>query len=258
MPRKSNVSMMSTEDGTPVQSGMSVEDLNLPKTMVNRLAKGVLPANTNLQLVTQSAISKSATVFVNYLTSHASDIASRQNKKTIQPRDVFEALKELEFEAFIPRVEGELQRYNTIQCDKRNSYRRRLKEEKLAAEAQPTDAAAAPSTAGAETGGAPGANGHARGDDDDSAPASKKMRRDIEDSGMDMEDVDEGEDEGEEEQDEEDEDEEGEDEEEEEEEDDEEADDAAAAAQLREDPLEPREDGDGNESQGSESEGTDY
>lgn len=37
--------------------------------MVNRLAKGALPPNFNVQSVAQSAISKSATVFVNYLTA---------------------------------------------------------------------------------------------------------------------------------------------------------------------------------------------
>lgn len=37
--------------------------------MVNRLAKGALPPNFNVQSVAQSAVSKSATVFVNYLTA---------------------------------------------------------------------------------------------------------------------------------------------------------------------------------------------
>ena len=40
---------------------------NLPKTMVARLAKGVLPPNTQIQKETLLALSKSATVFVNYL-----------------------------------------------------------------------------------------------------------------------------------------------------------------------------------------------
>jgi DNA polymerase epsilon subunit 3 len=37
--------------------------------MVQRLAKGVLPANTQIQKDAQLAIWKSATVFVNYLAS---------------------------------------------------------------------------------------------------------------------------------------------------------------------------------------------
>jgi len=37
--------------------------------MVQRLAKGVLPANTQIQKDALLAISKSATVFVNYLST---------------------------------------------------------------------------------------------------------------------------------------------------------------------------------------------
>lgn len=46
-----------------------MQDLNLPKSIVQRLSKGVLPANTQIQKDAVLAMSKSATVFVNYLTS---------------------------------------------------------------------------------------------------------------------------------------------------------------------------------------------
>lgn len=45
------------------------QDLNLPKSIVQRLAKGVLPPNTQIQKDALLAMSKGATVFVNYLTS---------------------------------------------------------------------------------------------------------------------------------------------------------------------------------------------
>ncbi|KAF2145345.1 uncharacterized protein K452DRAFT_243282 [Aplosporella prunicola CBS 121167] len=191
--RKSNASVMSAED-----QGLSVEDLNLPKTMVNRLAKGALPANTNLQSIAQAAISKSATVFVNYLTSHASDVAARQNKKTIQPKDVLEALKEIEFEQFTERVDRELQRYNTIQCDKRNTYRRKVKEEKR-------DDMNAPHNPDAPNGAAAHAPPHHAHDGE---PVAKRARRDSEEGEGDdtlgdeheqEEEEEEGEDEGDEE-----------------------------------------------------------
>lgn len=87
--RKSNVSAVSVDDSakqTPKEDGLSVEvcythikyksskfdkpqDLNLPKSIVQRLAKGVLPPNTQIQKDAVLAMSKSATVFVNYLTS---------------------------------------------------------------------------------------------------------------------------------------------------------------------------------------------
>ena len=45
------------------------QDLTLPKSMVARLAKGVLPANTQIHKDALLALHKSATVFVNYIAS---------------------------------------------------------------------------------------------------------------------------------------------------------------------------------------------
>ena len=50
---------------------MSLQDLNLPKSIVQRLAKGVLPPNTQVQKDALLAMSKGATVFVNYITSQS-------------------------------------------------------------------------------------------------------------------------------------------------------------------------------------------
>ncbi|KAB2569864.1 DNA polymerase epsilon subunit 3 [Lasiodiplodia theobromae] len=250
--RKSNASAAADED-----TGLSVEDLNLPKTMVNRLAKGALPPNFNVQSVAQSAISKSATVFVNYLTAHASDIAARQNKKTIQPKDVLDALKELEFDMFIDRTNNELNKYQEIQCTKRNTYRRRVKDEKRAAEAQATTngddadvststplggapaaalgvgaagAAALTATALATANGGSASNAHL---DENGEPAAKKAR--VDESGdHDMMEDDEGEDEEDEEE------EEQEEEEEEEEEDEEEGDEDEEGKGDEEDLLEEK------------------
>ncbi|KAK7702942.1 hypothetical protein SLS57_011136 [Botryosphaeria dothidea] len=204
--RKSNASVAEEEPG------LSVEDLNLPKTMVNRLAKGALPPNFNVQSVAQSAVSKSATVFVNYLTAHASDIAARQNKKTIQPKDVLDALKELEFDMFIDRTSNELNKYQEIQCTKRNTYRRRVKDEKRAAEAASTGTPLPPGSSG-EAAVTTANGGPAHEVDENGEPLAKKARVDLDNGDHDMED-DGDQDDGE--------DEEGEDDEQEEEEEDEE------------------------------------
>jgi DNA polymerase epsilon subunit 3 len=45
------------------------QDLTLPKSMIARLAKGVLPANTQIQKDALLAMHKSATVFVSYIAS---------------------------------------------------------------------------------------------------------------------------------------------------------------------------------------------
>ncbi|KAI9775624.1 MAG: hypothetical protein M1835_005746 [Candelina submexicana] len=172
-PRKSDASKAATGDeGTPGKDkdGISVEELALPKTMVMRLAKGVLPANTQIQKDAILAMSKSATVFVNYLASHAQEYTERANKKTIMPKDVLDAISELEFENFLPRLEAELAKYNEVQTVKRNSYRKKVREEKAASNGTPPSG-----LKGA-------ANGDVVGDevrstvDKDSPPAAKRPR----------------------------------------------------------------------------------
>ncbi|KAK5734843.1 hypothetical protein LTR17_008613 [Elasticomyces elasticus] len=182
-PRKSNVSSTSNgaEDGAEPttakasKEGLSVEDLSLPKSMIARLAKGVLPANTQIHKDALLALHKSATVFVNYIASTSFENAQLANKKTIMPPDVVAALKDAEFESFLPRLEAELKKYNDIQCDKRNTYRRKVKEDKTPAESAggegeqtAADAVASPAVvADVDT------NGHASPEDDE-RPAKKQ------------------------------------------------------------------------------------
>ncbi len=55
------------EDG-PVLTP-SFQELNLPKSIITRLAKGVLPPNIQIQSNAVIALRQSATVFINYLAS---------------------------------------------------------------------------------------------------------------------------------------------------------------------------------------------
>ena len=52
-----------------ISTKISLQDLTLPKSMIARLAKGVLPANTQIQKDALLAMHKSATVFVSYIAS---------------------------------------------------------------------------------------------------------------------------------------------------------------------------------------------
>ncbi|KAI9051088.1 hypothetical protein LZ554_005194 [Drepanopeziza brunnea f. sp. 'monogermtubi'] len=128
-PRKSDASKVATADeATPgkelaVRDGINIEDLNLPKSIVTRLAKGVLPPNTQIQGNAMVAISKSATVFVNYVASHANEHAATHNRKTIGPQDIFNALDDLDFPDFRDRLEADLAKFHEVQTDKRNAYR---------------------------------------------------------------------------------------------------------------------------------------
>ncbi|RPA95321.1 histone-fold-containing protein [Choiromyces venosus 120613-1] len=89
-------------------NGVSIDDHTLPKSIVTRLAKGVLPQNTNVQKDAILALSKGGTVFINYLCAAANDQAKQRGRKTINPKDVLEAMEQLEFGEFLPRLEAEL------------------------------------------------------------------------------------------------------------------------------------------------------
>ncbi|KAK4978407.1 hypothetical protein LTR28_005767 [Elasticomyces elasticus] len=194
--RKSAVSAISNGDEEQVYPRNGHSEYSLPRTMIQRLAKGVLPPNTSIQKEALAAFSKSATVFVNYIAAHGNEAAQAAGKKTIQPLDVMAAIKELEFEEFLPRLEAELEsksrisyvnptliidhgvlilsaEYNTIQCEKRNSYRRKVKEGRQSAALATTNGETpAPDSS---SGGASVA-GHSDTHDEDGPPA-KKVRR---------------------------------------------------------------------------------
>lgn len=54
-------------DGRPLSLFIYVQELQLPKSIITRLAKGVLPPNTQIQANAILAMTKSATVFINHL-----------------------------------------------------------------------------------------------------------------------------------------------------------------------------------------------
>ena len=103
------------------------QELQLPKSIITRLAKGVLPPNTQIQANAILAMTKSATVFINHLANayvpsftqsaahrgtntccySANEVTTLQNKKTVMPADVFRALDDIEFGFMRERVEAE-------------------------------------------------------------------------------------------------------------------------------------------------------
>ncbi|KAI1383108.1 histone-fold-containing protein [Hypoxylon trugodes] len=123
----------SKENGA--KDSVSIEDLNLPKSIITRLAKGVLPPNTQIQANGILAMSKSATVFINHLANAANERTQASNKKTIMPADVFNALETIEFDFMRERLEAEFQKFNEVQTTKRNTYRRKVAAAKKAEKA---------------------------------------------------------------------------------------------------------------------------
>lgn len=105
---------------------VAIEDLNLPKSIITRLAKGVLPPNTQIQANAILAMTKGATVFISHLANAANERTAGANKKTIMPADVFAALEDIEFPEFQETLQAEFKKFNEIRTTKRNTYRRRV------------------------------------------------------------------------------------------------------------------------------------
>lgn len=101
-----------------------LQDLLLPRTLVQRLAKGVLPPNTSVSKDALLALTKAASVFVSHIASTADE---RTVKKTIAPQDVVGAIKECEFDMFALRVEQELTLWEEVVRGKRRGYREKVK-----------------------------------------------------------------------------------------------------------------------------------
>ncbi|KAI2466136.1 histone-fold-containing protein, partial [Annulohypoxylon bovei var. microspora] len=117
------------------RDAITIEDLNLPKSIITRLAKGVLPPNTQIQANAVLAMCKSATVFISHIANAANEKTLSSNKKTIMPADVFDALNDIEFEFMRERLEAEFKKFNEVQTTKRSTYRRKVAAAKRAEKA---------------------------------------------------------------------------------------------------------------------------
>ncbi|KAM0322879.1 hypothetical protein ACHAQA_009220 [Verticillium albo-atrum] len=110
------------------RDAVTIEDLTLPRSIITRLAKGVLPPNTQVQANAILALNKSAAVFVNYLATHANEHTLNAGKKTIDPTHVFKALEDTELSFLREPLEAEFAKYAQTKSEKRIDYRRRQRQ----------------------------------------------------------------------------------------------------------------------------------
>ncbi|KJZ76645.1 hypothetical protein HIM_03981 [Hirsutella minnesotensis 3608] len=194
------------------KDAVTIEDLTLPKSIITRLAKGVLPPNTQIQANAILAMSKGATVFISYLASHANEHTTNAGKKTISPADVFKALDDTEFSFLRGPLEAEFAKFNAVQTEKRSSYRQKARAAKEGPSSRGDDTDMADTTTTSEAASGPRAkrartepNDHAdtededaEVDDDDEAAAAAAADGDDDDEVVEEEDEEEDDDEGEE------------------------------------------------------------
>ena len=91
-----------------MQETNSIEDFELPKTIINRVLKSSLPEGALFQKDAKLAFSKSGTVFINFITALAQDLAKQANLKTLTPEMIYKALELSDFEHLVPKVKETL------------------------------------------------------------------------------------------------------------------------------------------------------
>nr|CAH8859903.1 unnamed protein product [Trichobilharzia regenti] len=87
------------------------DDLYLPNAVLLRIIRESLPERTIVSREARSAISKSASSFILYVTSLASVHCEKSKRKTLTGNDILAALKEMEFGHFIPALNTFLEKY---------------------------------------------------------------------------------------------------------------------------------------------------
>ncbi|KAG0253471.1 hypothetical protein BG011_006349 [Mortierella polycephala] len=106
----------------------SIEDNELPKAILTRIMKQVLPDNTNIQGNAKLAMTKSTTLFINYLASAANDVAADAGHKIISGAHVLKALESLDLEDMVPRLTEELKAFQAIQKSRKEGASKSSKE----------------------------------------------------------------------------------------------------------------------------------
>lgn len=85
-----------------------IENFELPKSLVTKIAKSAIPDNAKLQKETVLSLVKGSTVFINYLAATAHDVAVSKQHKSISASDVLKALELIEFGDLVDKLQAEL------------------------------------------------------------------------------------------------------------------------------------------------------
>ncbi|KAF7760711.1 transcriptional regulator family: Histone-like TF [Agaricus bisporus var. burnettii] len=114
MPRKDASGGQVSAEAQQAQLTDGIENFELPKSVVTKIAKSALPDGAKLQKDTVLALVKGSTVFINYLAATAHDVALSKQHKSISASDIFKALELVEFNHLSPMLESQFQAYRTL------------------------------------------------------------------------------------------------------------------------------------------------
>ncbi|KIM88021.1 hypothetical protein PILCRDRAFT_814697 [Piloderma croceum F 1598] len=124
MPRKESASGQISALAQQEQVSDGIENYELPKNLVTKIAKAAIPDSAKLQKETILSLVKGSTVFINYLAATAHDVATSKQHKSISASDVLKALEIIEFGDLNDMLQSELQIYrNNMKTDKAKKER---------------------------------------------------------------------------------------------------------------------------------------
>lgn len=84
------------------------EDFNLPMTAISRIIKDAMPSGIRVTHGAKVALSKAASVFVLYVTTGANGFAQEQSRRTLNEKDVFDALGDLDLDMLVQPLQEAL------------------------------------------------------------------------------------------------------------------------------------------------------
>ncbi|KAJ2161126.1 hypothetical protein GGF46_001715 [Coemansia sp. RSA 552] len=108
----------------------NIDDLDFPKAILTRMIKASLPEHISVQKEARNAVTKAATVFVNYLAATANDCAREAGHKNIMSADVMKALEAVGLADFIEQLKVDLEAHTRLAKEKKDQAAK----EKAAAE----------------------------------------------------------------------------------------------------------------------------
>lgn len=96
-----------------------------PAACINRIVKAALPDQVQVTKEAKLAFSKSAGIFILYLTTCANDFCKDKKRQTVSAADVMQAVSELDFDEFKDQLQAFLASFRANEGSKRKPKTKR-------------------------------------------------------------------------------------------------------------------------------------
>lgn len=116
-----NVEKATTSSSNQQVNTGVINEFEPPLACIRRILKNSLPKSTNVGKDASLAFSRACGIFCIYLATCANDFARESKRQTITANDIFAAMKELDFEEFVPQLEQFLQEHRKDEKRKKDA-----------------------------------------------------------------------------------------------------------------------------------------